>query len=32
MREPVIIRLISTENLEYSPGNVMVTNDGEFLT
>lgn len=30
--EPVIIRLLSTGNLEYSPGNVTVTNDGEFLS
>jgi hypothetical protein len=30
--EPVIIRLLSTGNLENSPGNVTVTNDGEFLS
>lgn len=30
--EPVIIRLVSTEDLAYSPANVIVTNDDEFLT
>ena len=30
--EPVIIRLVSTDNLAYSPGQVVVTNDDEFLT
>jgi hypothetical protein len=30
--EPVIIRLVSTENLAYSPANMIVTNDEEFLT
>jgi len=30
--DPVVIRLVSTENLSYSPGNITVTNDDEFLT
>lgn len=30
--EPVIIRLVSTEDLAYSPANVIVRNDDEFLT
>ena len=30
--EPVIIRLVSTDNLSYSPASVTVTNDNEFLT
>lgn len=30
--EPVVIRLVSNENLSYSPANVTVTNDEEFLT
>jgi len=30
--EPVIIRLVATDNLSYSPADVTVTNDNEFLT
>ena len=30
--EAVVIRLVSTENMAYSPGVVLVTNDDEFLT
>jgi hypothetical protein len=30
--EPVIIRLLSTDNLAYSPGNVIVTNNNQYLT
>jgi hypothetical protein len=29
--EPVIIRLVSRDNLEYSPGNIVVSNDDEYL-
>lgn len=29
--EPVIVRLVSVDNMSYSPGNAIITNDGEFL-